>query len=877
MAKKRKKNRKTIKTQPKNLECLVAEQKLALLELRGRRASRLGEQIFEDLSLIEELRVKALAVGYEAYLRELIARGHEDQARNRANKLLLNTPELKKYWALSLQLRWNLSQTHTDDKNWMVRLRSELVDPSDLLQLDVVGITEEAKTLIQAWEQIEEGRVSEALLGLKTIGRRSPLVDWRLFLQILIELHKGNPTGLESYVNRIQKGSPAHQLALKAMGVDKSDNKGPVFKRLRALEARLIKEELPVGEYPKLQQELLWLLKENRPGLAITLASSIGAKLVEARERGIQQDYNINLMQNLLIKCSSRLFSTTRIFLRLVYDEDPAILFESDSLDDIVAESWSNAELACVWPEVFHQVTLEWLEIEKHNPQEDWEYIYDDFIDPLVKTCEKLTKRIPQCRELYEFWLWALNKRSFSQHPALVAYANAFPNDRDVLKRTALGLAAEGADKSHDLVFSRLKKLYPAEQFENMEQTLLITKLRLAFRNKNLPEVHELAAAYSGSDLLEQIEVAFVLWRLSFRGKKAKLGAKLNDFKLPWLVFYVGCRLDPAFRERMLPAALKRSLSKDPDAVLLGLRKLIEVDESKVIGLMDMHLLDPIIHAAEHPKASIEPLRHLLPILLLRFEAADDLVWRSTSGFIRPFRTLLSGELNDQALAIGLRLMIPQLANYSIDKERSQQSFQVAWTLANEATRKIIYQVHNKCGFSQGQFPKETATPKMIAAELKMQGKFSDEDQIIRWYSLEEPIGKSQLKDIKDAVETLKNDFENMSPEEIQKAIMEMMNRAGFDTNDPLLDQEEDDDWEDPEDWGEPNEPLRSKPYIFSPHAPTMELEFDKIIKNVRETTQQQHRLDATDRLKEMCQQSRLSDNAKARLLIKIEQLRKDT
>jgi len=868
MAKNRQKAKTNGKKPPQTPENLIFEQKQVLREMRGRRASRLGERIFEDLTLEENVRIKSLAAGHEAYLRELISNGHEEQARTRAATLLSKTPDLKNHWALSLQVRWGLTEICIDDNSWRMRLRSELVDPSDLLQLDIDGLNVQAATLLEAWDKIEQGKNREALEQLTTIGRRSPLVDWRLFLQILVEQPNGNQTDIENILRRMHPGSPAHGAALRAADIKSAENKGPHFNRLVALENRLQHGVLPKSANQTLSQEIRELLKDNRPGLAVSIASALATSLPTPQE--------FKRFLNVLLKCNHKGFSINRVYLRTIYNDAYTNLISPEGLETIHDENWSKAEQVILWTEVFQLAKREWTERKMEEDDEDLEYIFDGLIGPLLGECKQRRNIIPDFRELYEFWLWALNEMNLAKHEALTAYANAFPDDTEILMRTLLGLANEGAEETQAKALSRLEAQLPPDRFQAFRQTLILNRIRFAFRNNNRPDVLKWAGAYSGTDLMEQIEVAFFLWRISYRGKKAKIGKILCDFKLPWLVYYLGFMQDPSLRVRMLPAGLKRSLSDDPDAVLKGVSQLLEADETKVFQITDPQLVEPVAEALEHSQTSIEPLRQLLPILFMRVHVVDEMIWDSTSGFLEAFRTLLSGGDNDQALVIGLRLMIPVLEECRIKEEATERSFRVAWTLAEEPTRKLLYRIYGKCGFPQRQFPNKTAPKKMIDAELKMQRKFSDKDQIIRRFAIEETFENSMNPfdfngNFENKLEKIRQVMEKMSPGEFEEQLNDLANRLGLDPNNPYGYDEEEDEWEEPI---APRGPTASKPYIFSPHPPTMELEYMRIISEIQATTRGQHRLDAADQLKKICLKSKLGDNARGRILLKIEQIK---
>ena len=848
MAKKKKKGRgtKVMKPMPKaqNPAAVLDEQKQVLSELRGRRAETLGERIFADASVEESVRLAALAVGQEAYLRELLSNGHVEQARGKAAKLLKDEPRLAERWALSLLLRLGLVKPLPEDSEWMARLRAELVDPEDLLGVE--GLGAEAQAVLDAWALVEQNRDAEALDQLRSVGRRSALVDWRLFLQALMAARRGDFSEAESVCGRMLEGSPAH-CAAQTLLSERTEGSGPVTRRLKALEGRLVNGKLKLTDYTALQTLVQWLLSENRPGLA-------GALVVTFADQ-ITSQQGANRYWALFERMFTPAFSLQRIYIRHAMTDYPHEgLLHPEIMSELRRVAWSASELECVWVEFFYQVRNRWKKIESEYYPEELEDAREDLLVPLFKDCRRLVQKLPACREIYEFWIWLERQCGVRGNEALKAFVAAF-DDPEVLERAAIFFTNQNDFENAEACLARLPE---SNAKEKLRHSLVVFQMMSAFRDGQTAEVEALAAGYSGSKLSEQIAVAFMRWHGAAREDKRKLGQVLIDFNLPWLVFFTGATCDRSLTVSKLPAGLKRSLAEDSEAVLKGYLKLLELGEPTALRLNDSKFTEPLCKAAEDPAVSISVLRPFLLTVLLRVDDPEQFVWESETGLTMALKTLLSGEPDDQALAIVLRFMTLYLDDWEVDADKSERSFRVAWTLAGAETRRTILRIYSKCGFERKNFPEKPASQKMIDAELKMQRKFSRFEQAEERYGIEEafnpfegddPFGEFDPEEDFDPIEILER-MKEEDPEALEKLTA-------------ILEAEEDE------------LEFESKPYKFGKYPPTMELEFDGLIDDIRDTTRGEHRLAAADRVEEMVKASTLTKNEKARLTKKVNDLRK--
>lgn len=844
MAKKnqKKKNKSINKiASPQDSQKLLEIQKEALSSLRGRKASTLGAQIFADETLDETVRYQSLAVGHEAYLRELQSRGHTVQMQDKADILISNEPRLTTYWALSLQLRLGLVPDLSErmkDKVWLEKLRAELVDPSDLCGVQEGELGQQADRVMQAWALIEKGDSTAALELLKGVGRRSPLVDWRLFLQVLSSLRRTPTAEVESTLDRMRTGSPA-EAAARALWEKQKSQSGAMYRRLKALEDSAEDGRLKPTDYGRLQSLVRTAVKENRPGLAITVVSAFSESLKTSKEA--------NRYFSSLERFYTNLFCKDRICIRLTSNDDPvAGLLYPEVEHDIRSIKWDSAELGRVWARYFKQFQNRWDQMEEWETDEP----LDGLLLSLLDDCRRVTQSASNCREIYEFWIWAEEEVGWTNTESISAYANAFPDDPRVLKMAALELAKSEEFNRADTCIGQLKKvLNSAGQIKDVEQSILVIRAEQSFLKQDTDKVDELAETYSGNALLEQIKMAFMRWRLAGKGAKRMRGQQLAEFNLPWLVLCIGCEIDKTFKATMLPAGMKRAMNDDPEAVLQSYLTLLKLDEKKALNLEFTALFKPICEALEQPGISASVLRMVLMALLLRYSEPEEIFW-ATDGLTDVLTILLDRGGDDQAMAILLRIYGLAETDAYIAFKKAQRSLRVAWTLAeSEETRQLVSRIYNKCLFPSDEFPQTAASKKMIQAELNMQRKFKNLGQVADRYFAHEPRSGNPFGDID--IEKLKRILDADCDEDEET---ELGNNPFSDIFEP--------------------EPLTSQPYVFPKYPPTLEFEFESHITNIKSSTFGTHRIAAATTLKELIEQSPcLSTQAKARLMMKQQDL----
>jgi hypothetical protein len=840
MAKKKKKNKaksgqSKARVQQKDSVVLMREQKDVLTALRGRRASALGERIFADETVPEVQRRRLLAVGHEAYLRELLSKGHTQQAQAKAHKLVQNDSWLTDFWALSFQVRLRLVDdlpTRSGMSDWLERLRVELVDPEDLCGIETNGLGDQAQTVLDAWTLIEQKREAEALERLKKIGRRSPLVDWRLFLQVLVVARQNEVEAAEAVLSRMLAGCPARVAAEQVLASRAVTGRGPYGRRFKALEDCVGTGALKRADYTRVLTVVQKALADHRPGLATTVAASF----VQSIPSQQGADYYFSLFDRM----KARDFSFAHLYIRYTLSVAPHEgLLHPDVLTDIRQGVWTDSELLRVWIRVFDQARRKWEPMAREVDEWGCHEIRKELLEPLLQDCRRLVQVLPDCREIFEFWVWA-ERECKTGLEAAHAYAEAFADDLEVIGVAVLAFAEQCEFERAE---EWLKKL-PAEQASALRQSVLFRRIKQAFVAVNAARVHQLASEYCGDSLLERIQVCFMCWRVAARVEKRKLGLDLVAFDSPWLVFYCAICCEPDFRVAGFPAGLKRSLTEDPSAVVQGYLDLLRLTEREALTLDEPDLDEVLCEAMNAPGVPVALLRPALIALIVQHKGSDEMVYEG-DGFIVAFKTLLDqGTADDQALAIVLRLQSVSKMGYAINFKKAERSFRVAGSLAQQdETRRIISRIFSSCGLPIGELPKKPATKKMIDAELKMQLKFKAIEQVNdRFCSRVEPVGGGGY-----------DPFEGMDVDDIEDALEPDYDLRSIE-----------DSWDEPE---PVLSPADSKPFVFSKHTPLMEFDFEQVAFAIEITTRGKHRTAAAETFKRLVGESTLSSKAKARLM----------
>jgi hypothetical protein len=691
-----------------------SELEASILQLRGRRSMVLARQLKPESGVTPQRRETLVAAAHEAYVREMLDGGHTGSALDHARSFAVREPGLCRYWALSLQVRLGLVdnlETLSGDAAWRERLRLELVDPRDLVDCPVADLSTDARAVRDAWNAVDSGDLQTARALIAGIGRRSLLVDWRLFVQASVAAREGNAEEMEASVARIMAGSPAAHLGKMLRACLHQDREAlagtelasqlalpptELVDQARELSAALQKSRGTSAPLNKsLRAFLGTLLRARRPAAAhLVLASACKGRLDTAL---LDAAYGAGIPYAHIHLCG--------VMTNLPKDE------WEDEYDKLLREPvWSPQERALLRLEQARDIRQD---LESEADAFDW-YGYDDEDEDedlahIQAWCREAAGCWPTLREVYALWSWA--ERSRSTHHAETAETRAFPADPQAWDRLARRLAKLAKFKECEKALASLASLPGTNEACNrLRSHLAFQKVCDAF-NRELPfaTLESLAGACTEVEPMERIGIAARLW-LQAKGnsQRRRFGAELAELGRPWLAAVHCLQLSAgAMTVSKLPSSLKQALQADSAAVVNDFLLLAAYPERSSINWQDNTLLKPLVEALANPgvppQAVLDALYHLMlgswhdAGMGMRTDFCSEVVGITA-------RLLDSGE-HPTPVAVGAlayRVLLYDAAEY--DRDASQDSIAVRLLRAarqlasDEQSRRIVREIGDKTG-----------------------------------------------------------------------------------------------------------------------------------------------------------------------------------
>ncbi len=209
---------------------LAAQLSEALKEGRLRRAVALARQLGE-VEGIGEQQIALIADAYRRHLRELVERGHHAKAAGVFARLEADRPEWVRHLPEALRIELELRgtsasllaayETESGTRGVVDRcLPAVLEDVRALARHPLLPESHELKrqaaTIARAWQAVEarEPRAADLLREMKrAVGRRSPLVDWRLFVQAVADFYAGRAEETDQALRRVADGGAVAPMA----------------------------------------------------------------------------------------------------------------------------------------------------------------------------------------------------------------------------------------------------------------------------------------------------------------------------------------------------------------------------------------------------------------------------------------------------------------------------------------------------------------------------------------------------------------------------------------------------------------------------------------------------------------------------------------
>ncbi|NCC49886.1 MAG: hypothetical protein EOM20_01595 [Spartobacteria bacterium] len=797
----------------------------------------------------------------ELYARELLDKGHTEQACAYGLKLRTQKPELGADWSLSLQLRLGLIDRLTDclaDETWLSRLRDELVSPEDVLYVSEGQLAQQAQAIMQAWNAMETGRPDEALAQLRTIGRHSPLADWRLFLDMLQAERSNQPDHAEAAFKRIRPGTPACLLAQTLRGeapssqghleaIVESPGASQLAALLSAFQQKVAAHGFSRALMPALDTVVQLANKQHRPGLALAIICA------SMREGEMIANYPVSDMINHFIKWKP--LTLSHMIIRSCRANRANEFFSAEEYYEIADEFGFTAKekaMILLYGVKQHQRTIICNQpggLRRDFPDEDSfeeELMFDELCE-IAENCNMAARLDPGLRELYRIWDW-VDETGNMTCEAAEAYHRAWPNEPEALillcKRTIqLGMF----DKARPAL-QKLRMLPgTSATAEELEQTLIYTMTRAAYEDGEAGRVEELGSAYHGHDLFERVYVAACRWLAASNNKdRRERGLDMVALNSPWLVYFICEMLEQKSMLNSLPAALKRALNDNPGDVLRGLTALLKHAKRDIFLGLNSKLYSTLTVALANPATDIQVLREACIAML---NANILFIFRGDEeDAVRMSLRLLQKNEEDQALGLLMRATLASQCFYCYNKKAVEKVLITVWNMAPSHTMRSLL---------------ETCSSKFFDNMIQFERKQSNNASL--------RILKTQQK-IKTLNDFRKHFSQKKNPFRFDISLSDVLRAGQKIFEDPEYDMDFDPDFEMP-DFPEPPSPPHplaglSPDVDLAKSHPATFMEFEVLVYRVSNVVNESKKVSMTQELVEMIRASiTLSDKSKVQLL----------
>ena len=489
--------------------------------------------------------VQLVARAYEIRLSEMHAVGQHKDAAGLLQMLTEQQPEvaalLSRRPALLLELeggtgpllaRYGQDAALTEELDAWVR--TECRDPRPLARHPGLDETHPlragALAVLKAWEEVDCGRVAEAYARLPdAIGRRSPFIAWRLFVQALKAAAAGSDKEACTCLARIAEDSAVRPLA-EMLGRILADEP-PQTVRESALRARIvapslygalqeIDRHLSAGRLTEAQQHFEELLSRPIWSGRPQLLNELSARFMDAANRLLEmRAASFDLLeqpQDFLLPRLRRMPQFTQSFAKCMYWNN------SDTVEDwekLMAVGHPTPLLKALIYDRLAAIELLTYEDEEDDTDEECE---TESYSRALAYWRQSVRSFP-LRETYVHWHDEARCRKADVEEVLGAWGRAFPEDEvPLLELTALYRANRTPQKAL-AQFRRLESVARGRPEVEALRPLLCFDSAAGRLSRGMVEAAEKDLAAVGPDIPDFARVvrATLRWVCALRGGKS--------------------------------------------------------------------------------------------------------------------------------------------------------------------------------------------------------------------------------------------------------------------------------------------------------------------------------------------------------------------
>ncbi|GEM_PF-1397743 len=479
---------------PDSLAPLLDELQAAVAQQRGHKALGLAKLLRKHPAYGPQ-HTSLVARAYEVRMAEMLASGQHKSAQELLQVLTAQQPEvaarISSRPALLVELgggagklldRYGLDAALTEEiDTW---IRRDCRDPrllarhSHLTEAHPLKVA--AVAILNAWEEMERGASAEAYARLpEVIGRRSPFIAWRLFIQALQAAYAGHDAEVPAFLDRIAADSAVRPLADVLRRILAGEP--PQTPRERILHAKIvvpslhgalvqIDQHLAAGEitasrkvFDELVRQPIWTGRKQLFGEMAARYLFAAAPLLDriCREHG-----SFRKVHELFLSFRQHPQFTASFAKFLYWDESDC----AEEWELVIQHSKPPPLAMALIYDRLATIRLTREEDDSDDDAFDDEFddefeMHEDDPDPDAdagRQVEKLWRQSVQfhpLRETFVHWHAAMQRCQGDEEAALQAWINAFPEDvTPLLELTALFRAKRTPQKALSM-FKRLESV----------------------------------------------------------------------------------------------------------------------------------------------------------------------------------------------------------------------------------------------------------------------------------------------------------------------------------------------------------------------------------------------------------------------------------
>lgn len=453
--------------------CAAAEWQEALsLALRIRHCT---ETVESDSRLCSKVA--------EAALRDMMENNKENRFRKVVASIREQYPEWIQEWPLGLQVAAHGVpdlDVQLQCGEFADRLRKEIWNPVEMAWSDHPALRQDGEHLLNAWKQVERRDFVAARKSLGHIGRQSPLIDWRLLLQVMMAAHLQDESGALAAFQRIHSQSPARHVAAAIMRTANPDPDRPALAALesqfrpptlRTMIEDLVSRVVQTSGDPAIDRVLDAVRILHTAGKS-EWATAIPVAFGDLFDEG--DGSMIDELMDRLPGIDRRLVDRCRIRASSDVDHDLTYLsMRLKAVDYVIfryGKEYSAHERAILGlilcrtiKKCFSAGPAVWI---SEDPK-----MIGELIDPafLIEVARNSLACWPDLDELYELWHWAESLSDPSPCEALTSWSRHDPDNVEVLIRCIDELLENRRYKRAEAALSRLKQ-FPGERRQYAER-----------------------------------------------------------------------------------------------------------------------------------------------------------------------------------------------------------------------------------------------------------------------------------------------------------------------------------------------------------------------------------------------------------------------